>query len=50
MGGIFSVFFSKLPFIRLKSESFLVLDIGTFSVKALYVEKKGAGIKIKTDF
>lgn len=48
MGGIFSVFFSKLPFIRFKSESFLVLDIGTFSVKALYAEKKGSIVKIKT--
>jgi len=47
MGGIFSVFFSRLPFIRFKSESFLVLDIGTFSVKALYAEKKGSGVKIK---
>lgn len=40
MGGI-SLGFSKLPFSRFSGGSFLVLDIGTYSAKALLISKTG---------
>ncbi len=47
MEGInFFAFFRNILPSRFKSESFLVLDIGTFSVKALHVVKDGANVKI----
>jgi len=41
MGGIsLSRLFGKISLKRLKGESFVVLDVGTFSVKALHIEAR----------
>jgi len=47
MGGkVFPKFFSNIFSKRFKSESFVVLDIGTYSIKALYVESKGESTNV----
>lgn len=48
MGGrlLFSDFFKNVFLKRFRSESFIVLDIGTFSVKGLYGEAKSSGLEI----
>lgn len=48
MGGrrLFSDFLRSISLNRFRSESFIVLDIGTFSVKSLYGEVKSSGLEI----